>query len=105
MIRYKNIRATTLNEFWGSDYDTHIYLWSGVKQNEIFKNSSKLDPYIMEDMFSSSDQIDSAVRVCKKKYTVLLSKLGNKLNEIHNVNVPIEFWEIAFGFWLFRQEK
>ena len=52
-INYENIniRATALEEFWGTEYDDDIYLWEGAKHNYTLNKIGKIkDPDIFRPL-------------------------------------------------------
>ncbi|MDA7707902.1 hypothetical protein N8806_01515 [Flavobacteriaceae bacterium] len=101
-INNLNIRASSLKEFWGTEYNNDLYLWEGAKHNLSLAEIKKLKEQTFKDLFSSEESINSAVKNCRSIYFKYLPLLSDKLNHIHKVNFPVEFWQTFFGFWLYR---
>lgn len=101
-LKYKNIRATALNEFWGHEYENDIYLWEGAKHNLTLIEIKKIEEQSFKDLFSTKRAINDATLECKSVYFKYLPILSKKLNNIHNLNLPVRFWQISFGYWLYR---
>jgi len=101
-ITKKNIRATSLNEFWGTEYPDSLYLWEGAKHPLTLREMEKITEETMDDLFATQEDIVIAREYCQQVYYRILPKLAMKLNEISGVSLPDTFWRSAFGFWLFR---
>ena len=101
-ISNKNIRATTLKEFWGDEYGESIYLWEGAKHNLTLDEMENLQVATMSDLFPTEAEINLAHENCKKLYQKYLNILTKKLNEIHGLDLSASFWGTVFGYWLFR---
>lgn len=97
-----NIRATILKEFWGNEYERNIYLWEGGKHNLTLGEIERLEAETLQDIFTSGDEIDEAIEACKRLYFRFIPILAGKLNKYHSLNLSDEFWQIAFGYWLYR---
>ena len=97
-----NIRATTLKEFWGSEYNNDVYLWEGAKHTQTLNEIDQIKMPTFKDIFSTNEEITNAFEHCQKLYFKFSQLLTNKLNEIHNLNLPVPFWRTALGYWLFR---
>lgn len=101
-IHSKNIRATALEEFWGTEYDRDIYLWEGAKNNLTLSEIDQIETSTINDIFVTPDEVSNAFNECKKIYFKFSELLAEKLNEIHKTNLPVSFWRTALGYWLFR---
>jgi putative transferase (TIGR04331 family) len=101
-ISNKNIRATALDEFWGEEYPESIYLWYGAQHNGTLFDIEENKTPTLKDPFSTQIEIENGHEFCKKFYYRVLDKLSLILNQIHNLNLPVSFWQVAFGYWLYR---
>lgn len=101
-VREKNIRATALKEFWGTDYAESLYLWEGAKHPLTLSEMENITEETLDDLFAAPEDIVIASEYCQQIYYRILPKLAAKLNEISGVNLPDTFWRTAFGYWLFR---
>ncbi|MCE7911320.1 MAG: hypothetical protein DYG84_06230 [Candidatus Brocadia sp. AMX3] len=101
-ISEKNIRATALTEFWGTEYPDSFYLWEGAKRRLTLNEMERLEVETLPDLFAAPAEIMAAGEYCKQVYFKLLPKLAEKLNEISGLSLPATFWRTAFGYWLFR---
>ncbi|WP_301102038.1 LIC12162 family protein [Propionivibrio sp.] len=97
-----NIRATALNEFWSDEYSDSLYLWQGAKHTSTLKYIENDLVPTNPDLFSTKEEIQEAHDVCKNFYYKILPELARRLNTIHNLELPVSFWEVVFGYWLFR---
>ncbi|MBI4931329.1 MAG: hypothetical protein HY841_11240 [Bacteroidetes bacterium] len=102
IISNKNIRATSLDEFWGKEYPESIYLWEGAKHNLPLQDIINHPVPTLHDQFSTGEKINEAHDYCKKLYYKFIPLLTKKLNEIHSKDFPESFWITIFGYWLFR---
>lgn len=101
-IYLKNIRATALDEFWGTEYSDSLYLWEGAKHQLTLNEMEKIKEDTLEDLFDTPEKITIASEYCQEVYYKILPKLAVRLNEIFEINLPDTFWRTAFGYWLFR---
>ena len=99
---FKNIRATALSEFWGTEYTDSLYLWEGAKNCLTLSEIEKITEETLGDLFAAPEDIVIASEYCKQVYYKILPKLAAKLNEISGLSLPETFWRTAFGYWLFR---
>jgi putative transferase (TIGR04331 family) len=97
-----NIRATSLRAFWGEKYKKSIYLSYGAKHNLDFCEIINNRIPVFDDLCASSRDITRCHQFCKKYYYEILPVLVAKLNKIHGVSLSTAFWQIAFGYWLYR---
>ena len=102
LIKKKNIRATALNDFWGDEYEEFVYLWEGAKNNGTLTALETDNSPVLEELFATRKELVSADQYCKKIYFQSLSKISEKLNKIHKLDLPTAFWQASFGSWLFR---
>lgn len=100
--QFKNIRATSLKEFWGSKYDDDIYLWNGAKHDFTLAEIDRIKSPTLDDNFSTTEEVSIAFIECQKIYYKFSELVGDKLNEIHKTDLPVSFWRTAFGYWFFR---
>ncbi|MCK4752576.1 MAG: LIC12162 family protein [Planctomycetes bacterium] len=98
----KNIRATALEEFWGTEFEESVYLWEGAKHRIPLNEWDKVDCPTLKDRFSAKEDIRFAHDYCKEVYHRILPRLAAKLNEIHQLDHPVYFWEIICARWLFE---
>lgn len=101
-ISNKNIRATALNEFWCEEYPESIYLWHGAQHNKTLNDIEKNKTQILNDHFSTQREIEKGHEFCKKFYYKILKELASRLNKVHDLELPVYFWQAAFGYWLYR---
>jgi len=101
-IYFKNIRATALSEFWGTEYTYSLYLWEGAKHPLTLSEMEKITEETLGDLFVAPEDIAIVHQYCQQIYYKILPKLVMKLNEISAVSLPDTFWRTAFGYWLFR---
>ena len=101
-IKHKNIRATALDEFWGSEFEHSIYLWQGAKHKLTLSEIENSAIPALKDLFATKEEQTNAHQYCKDIYFKFLPILAEKLNEIHGLNLPVSFWRTVFGYWLFR---
>jgi putative transferase (TIGR04331 family) len=101
-ISKKNIRATSLKEFWGTEYADSLYLWEGAKHRLTLSEIEGVPEETLSDFFAAPKTIEAASEYCKQVYFKVLPRLARKLNEILGVSLPDTFWRTAFGYWLFR---
>lgn len=102
MTSKQNIRATALQEFWGEEYPKSLYLWQGAKHNCTLTDIEKIETSIHKDIFSSQEEIQNGHEFCKEFYYRILPELSGRLNKVHNLDLPTSFWQMAFGYWLYR---
>jgi len=102
LVSKKNILATAYCEFWGTEYHDSIYLWEGAKHQVPLSQWDKVAATTLENVFSTKEKICLAHEYCKKIYYKLLPLLAVKLNEIHQLNYPVSFWETVCGRWFFE---
>lgn len=101
-VHAKNIRATALSEFWGTDYRDSLYLWEGAKHTRTLREIEKITDETLSDLFASEGDIVAAGQYCRQVYSKILPRLAAKLNEMSGIALPDAFWQTAFGYWLFR---
>lgn len=101
-LNSKNIRSTTLKEFWGTEFNTSIYLWEGAKHNLTLSEIDKIKIPTTKDLFASNVRNNKAFETCKELYFKFSQVLVENLNEIHDLNLSVKFWRIVFGYWLYR---
>ncbi len=97
-----NLRATALKEFWGTEYDNSIYLWEGAKHNLTLSEIDQIKTPTFKNIFSLNEEKNNALETCKKLYFKFSQLLTEKLNEIHDINLPVNFWRTVFAYWLYR---
>jgi putative transferase (TIGR04331 family) len=97
---FKNIRATALKEFWGDEYDESIFLWQGSKHD--LKFDEIVTSRTCKNVLSSVDEVKAGHEACVKLYYKVLPQVSRILNEVNGVNLSVKFWQIAFGYWLYR---
>jgi len=97
-----NIRATSLPEFWGTEYENSVYLWEGAKHGLTLDEITENPVPTVEDIFPGPDERAKADGFCRTVYERLLPRVAEKLDEIHGLDLPVSFWETAFGRWLYR---
>ena len=96
-----NLRVTGEKQFWGSKNNKSLYLWATARKNDCLKGTPD-GCLVMDELFSSKEDIKKAHNYCREKYYKYLPILSEKLNEMHQVQMPVDFWRIVFGFWLYR---
>lgn len=101
-ISKKNVRATSLNEFWGTGYVDSLYLWEGTKHNLTLSEMESVAKETLTDAFATPADITGAGEYCKQIFFKVLPELAKKLNEISRVYLPDTFWRTAFGYWFYR---
>ena len=101
-IQCVNIRTSPLKEFWGDEYDNDIYLWNDAKHNLTLKEIIDNETPTAKDLFASKEEINEGHEYCQKYYYKILPELVKRLNKYHHVDYSINFWKIAFGYWLYR---
>ena len=101
-ISDKNIRATALSEFWCEEYPEALYLWQGAQHNCTLTDIEKSTIPTHKDLFSTQEEIQKAHEFCKSFYYRMLPELASRLNRVHNLDLPVRFWQRAFGYWLYR---
>lgn len=101
-ISNKNIRATALHEFWGEEYSESLYLWQGAKHNGTLAEIEKDSTPTLQDVFSTQEEIQKGHEFCKSFYYRMLTELSGRLNKVHNLELPVSFWQAVFGIWLYR---
>lgn len=102
MSDYTSIRATALENFWGDEYNDYLYLWEGSKSNLRLTDIINAKDKTLGDEFSTQEEIQKGHEYCREFYYKILPILAEKLNAIHGVNEPTSFWQISFGYWLYR---
>ena len=95
-----NLRVTTFKEFWGDQFNDYIYLFLASKRD--LKFDEILNPKTCTNIFINKDEIKKANKICVDLYIKILPKLCKTLNEIHDVRLSLDFWRVAFGYWLYR---
>lgn len=102
LISNKNIRATALQEFWSEDHPESLYLWEGAKHNGTLTEIEGSSTPTLKDIFSTQEEIQKCHDFCKSFYYRILPELADRLNKVHNLDLPVCFWQTVFGYWLFR---
>jgi putative transferase (TIGR04331 family) len=102
MCDYTSIRATALENFWGDEYSNYLYLWEGSKSNLCLADIINAKDKTLGDNFSTQEEIQKGHEYCREFYYRILPILAEKLNAIHGVNESTSFWQISFGYWLYR---
>lgn len=102
MVKNVNIRASSIREFWGDTFSNDIYLFEGARHH-LTLSEIDADTYsALPDKYDSIEKTDKAMQTCKQYYQKLLPVLSEKLNTYHQQNLSTHFWQIAFGYWLYR---
>jgi putative transferase (TIGR04331 family) len=101
-ISSKNIRATALQNFWSDQYVDSIYLWYGAQNNKTLAEIEKCDIVKLSDEYSTQEKIEAGHIFCKNFYYLILDEISVRLNRVHNLDLPISFWQTTFGYWLYR---
>jgi putative transferase (TIGR04331 family) len=101
-ISAKNIRATPLEEFWVDEYPDTLYLWQGSKNNDTLEGINRNNVPTLSDLFLTQKEIQSGHEFCKNYYYRILPELASRLNRVHGLDLPASFWQIVFGYWLYR---
>ena len=101
-VRLKNVCATNLSEFWGTDYSENVYLWNGTLHNSTLEEIEQKQKEILADEFANPEKMSIAFEECQRLYSKYSEVIGEKLNIIHDINVPVSFWRTAMGYWFFR---
>lgn len=97
-----NIRATSLEEFWGSEYDDFRYLWLATLHKQSLTEINTCKGKVVDLPFADQKTIESAHFFCKDYFFKTLPVLARSLNEIHGLNLDQKTWGVAFGYWLYR---
>jgi putative transferase (TIGR04331 family) len=97
---YKNIRSTTLNEFWGRENKDFIFLSLSANRNSRLTEIIDKNNYI--EFFKTKEDFKNINSECLNLYYKILPDLSNSLNIINNVNLSVDFWKLAFGYWFYR---
>lgn len=98
----KNIRATSLDEFWGGKYEESVYLWQGSKNKSSLKEINNCTVPTCDDIHHTQQAIQNAHEFCVSFYYEILILLSNRLNAIHKLDYPVSFWQMVLGYWLYR---
>jgi len=91
-----------LHEFWSEEYPESLYLWQGAKHNSSLTEIQNCAVPTHKDLFSTQDEIQKGHDFCKSFYYRILPILASKLNTIHNLDLSVSFWQLVFGYWLYR---
>lgn len=97
-----NIRATSLEEFWGDEYEDFRYLWKGTLHTKSLSDINLRKQKICDAQILDQKAIESGHLFCKDYYFHVLPVLANTLNTIHRTSLDQNAWGIAFGYWLYR---
>ena len=81
-----NIRATTLEEFWGDEYEDFRYLWKGALHTPSLSDINLRKDKICDTQFPDQKAIEVAHLFCKDYYFRVLPVLAKTLNEIHGMD-------------------
>ncbi|NTW68482.1 MAG: hypothetical protein HGB23_01370 [Chlorobiaceae bacterium] len=101
-ISNKNIRATVFQEFWSDEYKDSLYLWQGSKHHSTLADIDTNPVPTCKDYFTTQKEIEAGHEFCKKFYYKILPELTVSLNNAHNLDLPVSFWQVVFGYWLYR---
>lgn len=97
-----NIRATSLEEFWGDEYEDYRYLWQASLHKKSLTEINSCKSKVVDSPISNQKAIESGHVFCKDYYFQILPELAKTLNDIHGINLDHKTWGIAFGYWLYR---
>lgn len=101
-ISGKNIRATALKQFWGSEYPESLYLWEGAKHPLTLSEMDQVTDETMADIFAAPAETAAATKFCQQTHEKMLPRLAAKLSEVSGLALPDTFWRTALGYWLYR---
>ena len=90
--------TTAINDFWDKDHQL-LFLgpWCFANQGGVFDMN---DVLIMTSPWKPAYRIKEASDYCYQIYNKILPQISTKLNKIHNVSHPVEYWRVLLGYWL-----
>lgn len=91
-----------MQEFWSDEYPESLYLWHGAKHHSPLVEIEKCAIPTHNDLFSTQEEIQRGHEFCKGFYYRMLQELTYRLNKVHGLDFSVSFWQIAFGYWLYR---
>lgn len=100
--RNVNLRPSALQEFWGTRYETDLYLLPGAKHGIPLTDWPARPIPTVPDPFPTRHGLSAAYTASREYYKALLPTLASFLNDALSTNYPTKFWQIAFGSWLFN---
>ena len=96
---YYCLVTTAIEDFWDKDSNL-LFLgpWCFAnKEGAVFNLS---DVLIVDSPWKHAYRIKEASDYCCHIYNKIVPQISIKLNEIHNVAYPVEYWRVLIGCWL-----
>jgi putative transferase (TIGR04331 family) len=92
------LATTATKDFWDLDSKL-LYLgpWCLINEGGAFAKNSAL---IVPSPWRPADRVKEATIYCSKIYKKILPQISSRLNALHNVSHPVEYWRVLLGYWL-----
>ena len=91
--------TTAIKNFWDEDSKL-LFLGPWCLENEeggVFNMNNVL---VVASPWKPAYRLKEASDYCCQVYNKVLPQMSIKLNELHNVTYPVEYWGVLIGYWL-----
>ena len=92
------LATTAIKDFWDMDSKL-LYLgpWCLMNEGGAFAINNAL---IVPSPWRPAGRVKEASNYCFTIYKIVLPQISSRLNALHNVSHPVEYWNVLLGYWL-----
>ena len=91
--------TTAIKDFWDKDSKL-LFLGPWCLTNEEGGVFNMNDVLIVASPWKPAYRIKEASAYCYTIYKKILPQISSRLNALHNVSHPVEYWNVLIGYWL-----
>ena len=92
------LATTAIKDFW--DMDSRLLFlgpWCLANEGGAFDIDNAL---IVPSPWRPAYRVKEAAVYCSTIYKIVLPQISSRLNALHNVSHPVEYWNVLLGYWL-----
>ena len=92
------LATTAIKDFWDMDSKL-LYLgpWCLANEGGAFDIDNAL---IVPSPWRPAYRVKEAAVYCSTIYRIVLPQISSRLNALHDVSHPVEYWNVLLGYWL-----